>query len=243
MYQWIPPPAGLSFDQDWLIDWMVFTLLSTIFQSYHSNSSHYSCLSWVSTVLGYGSEVSCPRTLLWKNPEDLVWLESGTPGLWVTLYHWATQDPPYLIKKYVPFPTMFATLPKIIFNFFTTLFCRLQMLSIWTSLKLCRLGKSLSFTAQSQAIGHFSKHCENRRKCWFSASPKIEFRPHFHPSQTSTGFYVSAVFLKTLIQKKKLLVTSNFCFSHSVFYYFGEFSSIFVKSEIVVCKLFQFGRV
>ena len=40
-----------------------FTPLSTIFQSYHSVNSHYSCLSWVSPVLSWGSKVSCPRTL------------------------------------------------------------------------------------------------------------------------------------------------------------------------------------
>ena len=46
-------------------------------------------------------------------------------------------------------------------------------------------------------------------------------------SQTSPGFYVSAVqvwFLRvcsTLWEKEKLLVTSNFYFSHSVFYPFG----------------------
>ena len=49
--------------------------------------------------------------------------------------------------------------------------------------------------------------------------------------------------LKTAWEKKKLLVTSNFFFSHSVFYPFGEFSTIFTKFKIVVCKLFQFGRV
>ena len=32
-------------------------------------------------------------------------------------------------------------------------------------------------------------------------------------------------------------------FPHSVFYPFGELSAIFIKFEIVVCKLFQFGRV
>ena len=54
-------------------------------------------------------------------------------------------------------------------------------------------------------------------------------------SQTSPGFYVSAVqdFWKQM-EKEKLLVTSNFFFSHSVFYPFGE---------VVVYKLFQFGRV
>ena len=49
--------------------------------------------------------------------------------------------------------------------------------------------------------------------------------------------------LKTLWEKEKLLVTSNFSFSHSVFYPFGELSAFFFELEIVVCKLFQFGRV
>ena len=64
-------------------------------------------------------------------------------------------------------------------------------------------------------------------------------------SQTNPGFYVSAVeaFFKTLWEKEKLLVTSNFSFSHSVFYPFGKLSAIFINLEIVVCKLFQFGRL
>ena len=41
----------------------------------------------------------------------------------------------------------------------------------------------------------------------------------------------------------KTLVTSNFSFSHSVSYPFGELSAIFIKFEIVVCKLFQFGSL
>ena len=49
--------------------------------------------------------------------------------------------------------------------------------------------------------------------------------------------------LKTLREKEKLLVTSNFSFSHSVFYPFGDLSAIFIKFENVVCKLFQFWRV
>ena len=44
--------------------------------------------------------------------------------------------------------------------------------------------------------------------------------------------------LKTLWEKEKLLVTSNFSFSHSVFYPLGELSTIFIKLKIVVCKLF-----
>ena len=40
-----------------------------------------------------------------------------------------------------------------------------------------------------------------------------------------------------------MLVTSIFSFSPSVFYPFGELLTILIKSEIVVYKLFQFGRV
>ena len=48
---------------------------------------------------------------------------------------------------------------------------------------------------------------------------------------------------KTLWENEKLLVTSNFSFSHSVFYPFGELFPIFIKFDIVVCELFQFGIV
>ena len=43
--------------------------------------------------------------------------------------------------------------------------------------------------------------------------------------------------LKTLWVKKKLLFTSNFSFSHSVFYHFGELSTVSIKHKIVPCKL------
>ena len=49
--------------------------------------------------------------------------------------------------------------------------------------------------------------------------------------------------LKTEWKKEKLLVTSNFSFSYSVFYQFGELSAILIKFEIVLCKVFQFGKV
>ena len=51
------------------------------------------------------------------------------------------------------------------------------------------------------------------------------------------------VLLKTLWEKEKLLETSNFSFSHSVFYPFGKLSAIFINFQIVVCKLFEFGRI
>ena len=53
----------------------------------------------------------------------------------------------------------------------------------------------------------------------------------------------STSLLKTLWEKEKLLVMSNFSFYHSVFYPFEELPAIFVKFEIVVCKVFRFGKV
>ena len=45
------------------------------------------------------------------------------------------------------------------------------------------------------------------------------------------------VFSETLWKKEKLLFTSKFFFSLSVFYPFGELFAIFIKFRIVVCKL------
>ena len=49
--------------------------------------------------------------------------------------------------------------------------------------------------------------------------------------------------LKTLWEKVKLLITSNFSFSHSLFYPFRKLSAILINFKTVVCKLFQFLRV
>ena len=53
----------------------------------------------------------------------------------------------------------------------------------------------------------------------------------------------STSLFKALLEKEKLLIVSNFSFSVSAFYPFDELSAIFIKLKIVVCKLFQFGKV
>ena len=65
----------------------------------------------------------------------------------------------------------------------------------------------------------------------------------FNPFPNKSWFLrvCSTHLLKTLWEKKKLLVTSNFFFSHSVFYPFRELTTIFIKFKIVIRKLFQFG--
>ena len=75
--------------------------------------------------------------------------------------------------------------------------------------------------------------------------PKISmWRKGLTLSQTSPGFLrvCSTNLLKTLWEEEKLLVMSNFSFSHSVFCPIRKLSTIFINFEIVVCKLFQFGR-
>ena len=87
---------------------------------------------------------------------------------------------------------------------------------------------------------------------------KMAFENIYRLEENSVYFYIlfnpfpnkpwflpvcSTTLLKTMWEKEKLLITSNFSFFHSVFYLFGELSAIFIKLKIVVCNLFQFGRV
>ena len=53
----------------------------------------------------------------------------------------------------------------------------------------------------------------------------------------------STSLLKTLLEKGKMLIMNNFSFPHSVFYLHGDFYAIFIKLGIILCKLFQFGRL
>ena len=53
----------------------------------------------------------------------------------------------------------------------------------------------------------------------------------------------STSLLKTLWEKEKLLVTSNFSFSRSDFYPLGELSAIVIKFEIAIFYFFQFRSV
>ena len=63
-------------------------------------------------------------------------------------------------------------------------------------------------------------------------------------SQTSPGFYVSTVqIFENTVGKGEIAHNEQFLLSPSVFYPFEELSAILIKFEIVVCKLFQFGRV
>ena len=63
------------------------------------------------------------------------------------------------------------------------------------------------------------------------------------PNKPWFSHVCSRSLLKTLWEKEKLLITSNFSFSHCVFYPFEGLSAIFIKLKVVVCKPFEFGRI
>ena len=64
-------------------------------------------------------------------------------------------------------------------------------------------------------------------------------------SRSGPCFNVSVVqvFLKTVWEKEKLLLMSNFSFSHIIFSMLMANSPPFSSNVIVVCKTFQFGLV
>ena len=74
-----------------------------------------------------------------------------------------------------------------------------------------------------------------------ATEPPVFFNPF--PNKSWFLRVCNTSLLKTQRGKGKLLETSNFSFSHSVFYPFEEPPAIFIKFKIVICKLFLFGLV
>ena len=76
---------------------------------------------------------------------------------------------------------------------------------------------------------------ENELLFHYSTDKYVDNRINPFPNKPWFLRVCSISVLKTLWGKEKLLVTSNFSFSRSVFYMFLEFSAISIKFEIVVC--------
>ena len=79
---------------DWIVFYAAFNSISVI--SRRQLTLFVSFLGFTSTRLG--SEVSCPRTLPWKNPEDPVRLEPRTPGLRVKHFTTESRGTPNPVK-------------------------------------------------------------------------------------------------------------------------------------------------
>ena len=86
-----------------------------------------------------------------------------------------------------------------------------------------------------QVSSHVSLRMDSERIC--STNP---FKPF--PNKPWFLRVCRTSLLKTLWEIEILLIRRNFSFSHSVCYPFWELSAIFVKFEIVVCKLFQVSK-
>ena len=109
----------------------------------------------------------------------------------------------------------------------------LNFRTVWQKLKRILLSKDLTLL-----ILHFSFSNNVFNSLYFGL-----YKINPFPKKPWFLRVCSTSLLKTQWEKEKLLVMSNFCFSHSVFYPFGELSAIFNNFKIVVCKAFEFGRV
>ena len=91
---------------------------------------------------------------------------------------------------------------------------------------------------RNQQFSHFPTLQKNFPP--FSSYLKLLFANSWTFSQISSGFTCLLYkCLKTQWEKEKLLVLNNFSFSYIVFYPSIELSAIFIKSNIVICKLFN----
>ena len=126
------------------------------------------------------------------------------------------------------------------------------MLSPWTMLKILSFGKKLKrgIYSHSSSINNRVQFMKNI--LFFSAfllcvtstyCSILRMNSKPFPKQSLVFTCLRYKSFENTGKREKLLVTSNFSFSHSIFYWFGELSTTFIKFEIVVCNLFQFGRV
>ena len=175
--------------------------LSTVFQSYHGDKSHCSCLSWVSPVLGWGSEVSCDKDTPTKKPRGSSATRTQDP--WITsqtLNQWATQDPSLTQKAFKKY-------------------CGKSRKWWLTSIfSYCFLPEAIFNVLSANAF--------NLLDCWLIVNPfpndKFYTLPNWKSLQTTISNLMkmaesSPNGSKTLWEMEKLLVMSNFSFSHSVF--------------------------
>ena len=121
----------------------------------------------------------------------------------------------------------------------------------WIEVKMKELGVSshsaykLCFMMDSSAM--ISVHTPKYGVIEVGVVSKVFFlvvcRINLYPNKPLFLCVCSTSLLKTLWEKEKFLLVSNFSFSHSIFYPSGELAANFLKYKIVVCKLFEFGRV
>ena len=135
-------------------------------------------------------------------------------------------------EQFLLFPQCFLPIWRTLCHFHQSWNCCLQSLSVWRRLKFVVWER-----VNTSSLIHLDL---------------------FHPFPNKPLFLrvCRTSLLKTLWEKEKLLVTSDFSFSHkinklkrpnsfshSVFYPFVELSVIFIKYKSVVLRVLEFGSV
>ena len=128
------------------------------------------------------------------------------------------------------------------------LFTKQQTFRLVEIQRTCRR-KNKCDTKIENYFGKGRKHCGKRRKCCYKNVFKrlhnyiesLKVNPFSHSDTFRRPW--ETTLLKTLWEKETLLITSNFSFTHSVFYQFRELLAIFIEFKIIVFRLFQFGPV
>ena len=163
-------------------------------------------------------------------------------------------------EQFLLFPQCFLPFSRTSYHFHWIRNCHLQTLLVWKNLKLV-------VWERIKMIFYHTPLIHIRGSKWLGMIvvlvPVTECKNKLNYLETDLQVYISDIWykvnfflnnplcfgvcskslLKTQWEKEKLLLTSNSSFSHSVFYLFGELSSIFIKFRIVVCRLFQFVSV
>ena len=167
------------------------------------------------------------------------------------------------IKQFPLFPQCFLPIWRTFFHFCQILNCRWQTLSVlkslkfvvWEGLKQVYMEERVKLKMQLWCHPYLLCVCHfnlgsNKLRTGLGRVENIR-------KGENVGYYVCSSFsnpfpnkpwflrvcstslLKILWEKEKLLITSNFYFTHSVFYLLEELYAIFIKVEIVIYKLLQ----
>ena len=169
-------------------------------------------------------------------------------------------------EQFFFFPQCSLRIWRTFYHFHQTWNCRLHTLSIWKCLKLIVWVKQAKqfrlnnltiqpFTYNIKTSDDYKFNMGKMTELYFNPLPDDKILDWSKIKQSADDILTlspnepwflrvyGTSLLKTLWEKTKLLLMSNFFFSHSVFYPFIEISAILIKFEIVVCKLFLFGPV
>ena len=120
---------------------------------------------------------------------------------------------------------------------------KLQVCTYWyVKMKTYHSHQNYSIYRNDARLPEFSPFHTMFSKAFFTRVVQCQERVNPFPNKPWFLRVCSTGLLKTLREKEKLLITSNFSFSHSVFNLFGELSAISIKFKIVVCKVFEIGR-